>query len=39
MNNSDTNQAQQLRENAVVGSALKLLDSNEIDPLRYFKID
>ncbi len=26
-------------KNTVVGSALKLLDSNEIDPLRYFKTD
>ena len=32
-------QTEQLTQDAVIGSALKLLDSNEIDPLRYFKID
>ena len=37
MNNSDTNQAPQFLENAVVGSALNLL--KEIDILRYYKID
>jgi hypothetical protein len=36
---TNTHQAPQLPQDAVVGSALKLLDSNEIDISRYYKID